>query len=117
VVGGIGCLPGIAEVRLWGRNIGAVTLADGDDVAAFQYDPAFARSGIEISPLVMPLSDRVYTFPELARETFHGLPGLLAHYDFNLAARMLTSRHSWRCGVSTCRWTASSSSSAAGCST
>ena len=68
----------IAEVRLWGRTIGAATLADGDDVAAFQYDPAFARSGIEISPLVMPLADRVYTFPELARPTFHGLPGLLA---------------------------------------
>jgi serine/threonine-protein kinase HipA len=56
----------IAEVRLWGRTIGAVTLEDGDDVAAFQYDPAFARSGIEISPLVMPLAERVYTFPELA---------------------------------------------------
>ena len=68
----------IAEVRLWGRTIGAVTLEDGDDVAAFQYDAAFARSGIEISPLVMPLAERVYTFPELARETFHGLPGLLA---------------------------------------
>jgi serine/threonine-protein kinase HipA len=68
----------IAEVRLWGRTIGAVTLEDGDDAAAFQYDPAFARSGIEISPLVMPLAERVYTFPELSRETFHGLPGLLA---------------------------------------
>lgn len=68
----------IAEVRLWGRTIGAVTLADGDDVAAFQYEPAFARSGIEVAPLVMPLADRVYTFPELARPAFHGLPGLLA---------------------------------------
>ena len=68
----------IAEVRLWGRTIGAVTLGDGHDVAAFQYEPAFAQSGIEISPLVMPLSDRVYSFPELARDTFHGLPGLLA---------------------------------------
>jgi serine/threonine-protein kinase HipA len=68
----------LAEVRLWGRTIGAVTLEDGDDIAALQYDPAFARSGIEISPLVMPLAERVYTFPELARQTFHGLPGLLA---------------------------------------
>ena len=68
----------IAEVRLWGRTIGAVTLEDGNDVAAFQYAPAFARSGIEISPLVMPLADRIYAFPELSRESFHGLPGLLA---------------------------------------
>lgn len=68
----------IAEVRLWGRTIGAVSLEDGGRTAAFQYDPAFARSGIQISPITMPLSDRVYVFPELPPRTFHGLPGLLA---------------------------------------
>jgi serine/threonine-protein kinase HipA len=68
----------VAEVRLWGRAIGAVSVDEGNPNAAFQYDPAFARSGIEISPLTMPLSDRVYTFPELPGRTFHGLPGLLA---------------------------------------
>ena len=50
----------------------------GRDYAAFQYDPAFARSGIELSPLMMPLSERVYEFAALPRNTFHGLPGLLA---------------------------------------
>lgn len=68
----------IAEVRLWGRTIGAVSLEEGGQTAAFEYDPAFARSGIEIAPLTMPLSARIYTFPELSRMTFHGLPGLLA---------------------------------------
>jgi len=68
----------VAEVRLWGRTIGAVSLADGEAVAAFEYEPAFAQSGIEISPITMPLSRRVYRFPALARETFYGLPGLLA---------------------------------------
>ena len=68
----------IAEVRMWGRTIGAVAIEAGRDVAAFQYDPAFAASGIEISPLVMPLSDQIYEFPALPRNTFHGLPGLLA---------------------------------------
>jgi len=67
-----------AWVSLWGRKIGAVALADGDDVASFEYDPAFAGSGIEVSPLVMPLSSRVYAFPELPQKTFYGLPGLLA---------------------------------------
>jgi len=52
----------VAEVKLWGRTIGAVSLGDDDKVAAFEYDPEFARSGIEISPLTMPLSSRVYTF-------------------------------------------------------
>lgn len=68
----------IAEVRLWGRRIGAVSLGDAERVAAFQYDPAFASSGIEVAPLAMPLSDRVYVFPDLPAQTFHGLPGLLA---------------------------------------
>ncbi|NJL19440.1 MAG: type II toxin-antitoxin system HipA family toxin [Bdellovibrionaceae bacterium] len=68
----------IAKVQLWGRTIGAVSLDEGREVAAFQYDADFARSGIELSPLVMPLSERVYEFPALPRNTFHGLPGLLA---------------------------------------
>lgn len=68
----------VAEVRLWGRTIGAVSLAGGETVADFQYEPVFAASGIEVSPLTMPLSTRVYRFPGLALETFHGLPGMLA---------------------------------------
>lgn len=68
----------IAEVRLWGRTIGAVSLEEGREVAAFQYDADFARSGIELSPLVMPLSGQVHQFPALPRNTFYGLPGLLA---------------------------------------
>jgi len=68
----------LARVQLWGRTIGAVSLEDGKDYALFQYDPAFASSRIDISPITMPLSDRVYVFPDLPRHTFHGLPGLLA---------------------------------------
>lgn len=68
----------VAEVRLWGRTIGAVALADGAAVASFEYDPAFAQSGIEIAPLAMPLAAEVYAFPALSQVSFHGLPGLLA---------------------------------------
>ncbi len=68
----------VAEVRLWGRTVGAVSLGAGEEVAAFEYDPAFAASGIRIAPLTMPPSTRLYTFPALSRKTFHGLPGLLA---------------------------------------
>ncbi len=68
----------VAEVRLWGRTIGAVSLDDNSGNAAFEYDSAFVRSGIEIAPLTMPLSSRVYTFPELPEKTYYGLPGLLA---------------------------------------
>jgi len=68
----------LAEVRLWGKTIGAVSLEDGEDVASFEYDAAFAESGIQVAPIVMPLSRRVYRFPELSRPTFFGLPGMLA---------------------------------------
>jgi serine/threonine-protein kinase HipA len=68
----------VARVRLWGSTIGAVSLEDGASVAAFQYEPAFIRSGIQLAPLMMPLSARVYQFPALAQISFHGLPGLLA---------------------------------------
>ncbi len=41
----------VAEVRLWGRTIGAISLLDGEDIAAFEYAEPFTHSGIEIAPL------------------------------------------------------------------
>ena len=68
----------VAEVRLWGSRIGAVTLADGEATANFAYDPAFVGSGIQLAPLMMPLNHGVFSFPALPHASFHGLPGLLA---------------------------------------
>jgi serine/threonine-protein kinase HipA len=48
----------LAEVRLWGKTIGAVSLQDGEEVASFEYDAAFVQSGIQVAPMVMPLSRR-----------------------------------------------------------
>jgi serine/threonine-protein kinase HipA len=53
-------------------------LEAGARVAAFQYDPPFLASGIELSPITMPLSRRIYQFPSLPAVSFRGLPGLLA---------------------------------------
>jgi serine/threonine-protein kinase HipA len=68
----------LAEVRLWGRRLGAVALTDTSPVARFEYSADFLVSGLEVSPLMMPLSNTVYHFPALGRDAFHGLPGLLA---------------------------------------
>ena len=68
----------VAEVRLWGKSIGAVSWDESAALAHFEYDPDFVLSGIEVAPLTMPLSKQIYSFPALPRETFHGLPGLLA---------------------------------------
>ncbi len=68
----------VAEVRLWGSTIGAVSLEDGERVAAFQYDPAFAASGVQVAPIAMPLAEWPYAFPGLSARSFRGLPGMLA---------------------------------------
>jgi serine/threonine-protein kinase HipA len=68
----------LAEIRLWGRTIGAVSLEEGQPAATFQYAPEFLSSGIQIAPLMMPLRETPYSFPALPYESFRGLPGLLA---------------------------------------
>ncbi|MEO1202725.1 MAG: type II toxin-antitoxin system HipA family toxin [Pseudomonadota bacterium] len=67
-----------ARVRLWGRDIGAVTWLSEASIGVFQYTPEFAQSGIQVSPLAMPLREAPYEFPTLTGEPFHGLPGMLA---------------------------------------
>lgn len=69
----------VATVNLWGKQIGAVAWDKNRSCANFEYEQKFSGSGIELSPLVMPLKkNKIYSFPALAKETFHGLPGLLA---------------------------------------
>lgn len=67
-----------ASVWLWGTQIGAVTWLEDREIGVFQYTPQFQSSGIELAPLTMPLAEFPYEFPALARNTFMGLPGLLA---------------------------------------
>lgn len=67
-----------AKVLLWGSVIGAVSWLEDREIGVFQYSPDFLNSGIQISPLMMPLNEFPYEFPALARNTFKGLPGLLA---------------------------------------
>ncbi|MDP8290277.1 MAG: type II toxin-antitoxin system HipA family toxin [Candidatus Susulua stagnicola] len=68
----------IAEVRLWGRKIGAVAWDSEKNIANFEYESSFVKSGIEVSPITMPLSSQIYSFPVLKTDAFRGLPGLLA---------------------------------------
>lgn len=63
-----------ATVRLWGRDVGAVSW-DGDrQVGVFQYMPDFAARGIELAPLAMPLSPDPYAFPAHAGDSFSSGP-------------------------------------------
>ena len=66
-----------AEIYLWGTRIGIIHQSLERPYASFEYDENFLRSGIELSPIKMPLSSVVYEFPALAGEPFWGLPGLV----------------------------------------
>ena len=68
-----------ARVELWGQTVGAVAEEPSGQVV-FQYEPAFRRSGLEISPRHLPLATGApVSFAELRRlEAFMGLPGVLA---------------------------------------
>ena len=70
----------VIEVWVWGRFVGAVALDPSLAYYAFEYDPAWKRSGVELSPLHMSLkqSRSVYVFPALPEATYFRLPALLA---------------------------------------
>ena len=68
----------LVEVGVWGRRVGAVALDPSLGVYAFEYLPEWVDTGVQLSPLVVPNQVGTFTFPELDRATFHGLPGLLA---------------------------------------
>jgi serine/threonine-protein kinase HipA len=67
-----------AKVMLWGTQVGAVTWVEEQSLGYFQYAFDFLSSGIELSPLIMPLAEAPYSYPALPRDAFKGLPGLLA---------------------------------------
>lgn len=69
----------LAKVYIWNEFAGALLWDENTRTASFEYDTDFAGKGLELSPIVMPLSrHRVFSFGGLSRETFSGLPGLLA---------------------------------------
>ncbi len=69
----------LAKVYIWGEYVGAVLWNENTGAAIFEYEPSFSKHGWELSPIMMPVGDnRTHTFRELPKDTFMGLPGLLA---------------------------------------
>jgi serine/threonine-protein kinase HipA len=71
------------NIRLWGQDVAAMVWSEEQEFATLEFYETFAKTGIDISPLMMPLSDifrgeRLYSFPALRGKTFNGLPGLIA---------------------------------------
>ncbi|MBQ8722274.1 MAG: type II toxin-antitoxin system HipA family toxin [Paludibacteraceae bacterium] len=69
----------LAHVKIWGEMVGYLFWREDNQTATFEYTPEFKKLGLDLSPIVMPLtSQRVYSFSNISRETFLGLPGLFA---------------------------------------
>ena len=69
----------VARVNMFGLPVGTFRWDERYGVAAFEYDASFIGRGLEPSPLMMPVREgRVYSFAGLDKETFKGLPGMLA---------------------------------------
>lgn len=68
------------EVRIWGQTVGAVALDPRLGYYAFEYDPRFVASGIDLAPLTMPLAKtrEPFIFTDLPEASFKRLPALLA---------------------------------------
>lgn len=68
----------VIEVRCWGRTVGALAYDPKVDVNVFEYSPQWVATGVELSPLHMPNRRGTYTFAQLSKETFYGLPAMIA---------------------------------------
>lgn len=69
----------VAMASMFGIPIGTFRWDDRYGIVLFEYDNSFIGRGIEPSPLMMPVHEgRIYSFAGLDKETFKGLPGMLA---------------------------------------
>ena len=62
---------------MWGATVGLVAWDPVRNYGAFEYDPQFIDTNVQLSPITMPLSEDVYSFPTLNKDTYKGLPGML----------------------------------------
>ena len=69
----------VAKVNMFGFSVGTFSWDERYETVRFEYDHNFVGRGLEPSPLMMPVREgRVYSFTGLDKETFKGLPGMLA---------------------------------------
>ncbi|MBQ3833647.1 MAG: HipA N-terminal domain-containing protein [Bacteroidales bacterium] len=62
-----------ADVYIWGQQVGTVAWDANRQAGSFEYSSAFTGTGLELSPLMMPvISNNIYEFSSLPTETFIG---------------------------------------------
>ncbi len=69
----------IVTVKLWGTVVGYLGYEPGQkEIVTFEFDTAFMRSGIQLSPLMMSYPPAKHSFSHISFRTFHGLAGVFA---------------------------------------
>ena len=69
----------VAKVSMFGIPVGTFNWDERYEIVRFEYNRDFVSHGLEPSPLMMPVREgRIYSFANLPRDTFQGLPGMLA---------------------------------------
>lgn len=68
----------LAQVKLWGKLVGALAHDANSGYCTFEYAPQWLATGIEVSPIHLPLSRQKFTFRALPQPTYKGLPSAFA---------------------------------------
>jgi len=91
----------VVEVRIWEETVGAVALDPRSGYYAFEFDPRFGKTGIELAPLKMsPANGRgPFVFPDLPENTFKRLPAMLVDALPDLFGNALITAYMQRQGV------------------
>jgi serine/threonine-protein kinase HipA len=70
----------VVEIRCWGARVGALARDPTSGFYAFEYEPTWAESGVELAPLYMPTTAATapFVFPTLLVDTYKRLPAMIA---------------------------------------
>ena len=99
---------GVVEVRCWGSRVGAIALDERSGFYAFEYEPAWAKTGIELAPTTMPIhaADQPFVFPALEPGTYQRLPSMVADSLPDAFGNALTTAYLAKEGIAPDRITA-----------
>lgn len=65
-------------VQYQGEPIGVLSWDKNRNITEFIYDEDFIQKGIQLSPVLMPLANKIYQFGQMSKEVFKGLPPMVS---------------------------------------
>jgi serine/threonine-protein kinase HipA len=68
----------VGKIFIGSRLVGGMLFNSVTKVTSFEYDPKWIKEGFSISPIKLPLTDEIFSFPHLSWDTYKGLPSALA---------------------------------------